>query len=107
VHLRERAAAPGQGDLYLLIEPRDPVAPALARTRNFDIGAIAPRHGNDPLRAPTLAPAIRGFVALIQRLDAAEGRSLAEFWGASRRDIGAWLKEQVPDNLELVRVFGE
>ncbi|WAS97495.1 NAD(P)/FAD-dependent oxidoreductase [Nannocystis punicea] len=107
VHLRERAAAPGQGDLYLLIEPRDPVAPALARTRNFDIGAIAPRHGSDPLRVPALAPAIRGFVALVQGLDATAGATLAEFWRAARGRFGTWLKEHVPENMALVRVFGE
>jgi len=107
VHLRERTAAPGQGDLYLLIEPRDPVAPALARTRNFDVGAIAPRHGSDPLRVPAFAPVIRGFVALVQGLDAAPGTALAELWRAGRVRLGTWLKEHVPKNMELVRVFGE
>ncbi|MCY1053893.1 NAD(P)/FAD-dependent oxidoreductase [Nannocystis sp. SCPEA4] len=107
VHLRERAAAPGQGDLYLLVEPRDPVAPALARTRNFDVGAIAPRHGNDPLRVPAFAPVIRGFVTAVQGLDAAAGTELAAFWRESRVRLGTWLKEHVPENMELVRVFGE
>ncbi|MDC0667229.1 NAD(P)/FAD-dependent oxidoreductase [Nannocystis radixulma] len=107
VHLRERAAAPGQGDLYLLVEPRDPVAPALARTRNFDVGAIAPRHGNDPLRVPAFAPVIRGFVTTVQGLDAAAGTELAAFWRESRVRLGTWLKEHVPENMELVRVFGE
>lgn len=107
VHLRERTAARGQGDLYLLIEPRDPVGPALARTRNFDVGAIAPRHGSDPLRVPAFAPAIRAFVGLVRGLDDVAGESLAAFWRRRRVNFGTWLKEHVPENLEPVRVFGE
>lgn len=107
VHLRERSLEPGQGDLYLLIEPRDPVAPALARARNFDVGAITPRHGKDPLNVACFAPAIRGFAAEVRRLDTREGEALAAFWRRCRGEFGSWLREQVPANLELVRVFGE
>jgi hypothetical protein len=107
VHLRDRTLPIGQGDLYLLIERRDRVAPALARSRNFDVGAITPRHGKDPLAVPRFATAIRGFVALVKREDVAEGEPLAGFWRRARGAIGGWLKGQLPEHLELVRVFGE
>lgn len=107
VHLRDRTLPIGQGDLYLLIERRDPVAPALARTRNFDVGAITPRHGKDPLAVPRFAAAIRGFVAAVKGADAVEGEALAGFWRRARGAIGDWLKGQLPGHLELVRVFGE
>lgn len=107
VHLRDRTLPSGQGDLYLLVEPRDPVAPALARTRNFDVGAIAPRHGRDPLAVPRFQAAVRGFAALIKALDEAEGAALAQFWRQARGRVASWLSGQLPGHLELVRVFGE
>lgn len=107
VHVRDRGVEVGQGDLYLLVEPRDPVAPALARTRGLDVNAIAPRHGKDPLNAPAFAAAIRGFVGLIKGLDDVDGEALAGFWRRRRGAIAGWLKGQLPDHLQVVRVFGE
>lgn len=106
VHLRDTRVEVGQGDLYLLVEPRDAVAPALARTRGLDINAIAPRHGKDPLAAPAFAAAIRGFAQLVRGLDDRD-EALAAFWRRGRGEIAGWLKSQLPGHLELVRVFGE
>lgn len=107
VHLRNWTCPPGQGDLYLLIEPRDPVAPALARTTNFDLNAIAPRHGKDPLSVPAFTAAIRGFTSRVTALDTEPGAALAGFWRRARAPLGTWLRGQLPTHLELVRVFGE
>jgi len=113
LHLRKPPAdddadeGPDRGtSLFVLIEPRDPVLPTLVRTRNFHVNGIAPRHGNDPISVPELAPALRAVADLVTALDTDDGESLASFWRRVRTQIGTRLRA-APDGFRLVRVFGE
>lgn len=116
VHLRvldrELAEASTEGgvpvrgsSLFLLIEPIDESAPTLARTASTHVNAIAPRHGNDPVSVPLLAPVIRSFADLVQAHD--PGRAdLASLWRVLRGPLRAWA-DDLPDAFEWVRAFGD
>lgn len=113
LHLRRPPAhgdaheGPDRGtSLFVLVEPADPVAPTLVRTRNFHVNGIAPRHGNDPISVPGLAGALRAVAAWITALDEHEGESLASFWRRIRAELGPWSRT-LRDGFALVRVFGE
>jgi halogenation protein CepH len=113
VHDRDASHASTQGgppvrgsSLFLLLEPIDPGAPALATTANWHVNAIAPRHGNDPISVPLLAPVIRSFIDVVRTLDTTPGTSLASFWLPLRDALPAFIA-QLPVQFELVRAFGE
>lgn len=99
---REGAPAP----MHLLIEPTDPSAPTLFRTKHFDVNCLAPRFGNDPIRVPELAPTLERVHALVRSLDTEEHESLARFWSRARGPLSD-LVADLPPFLTLVRVFGE
>jgi len=116
VHLRvldrDDAQASTEGDvpirgssLFLLIEPAEPSAPTLFKTRSTHVNAIAPRHGNDPISVPLLEPIIREFAALVRTHDT-EGQDLAALWGALREPLSRW-SEALPPGFEFVRAFGD
>jgi len=114
IHLRHAPSAPEAAAdgaaLYLLVEPRDPAARALFRTHNWHVNAIAPRHGNDPISVPALAPALRDLGRLIERLDTIPGGPLAAFWRRAREQLVAHLvgeRRALPPDFTLVRIFGE
>lgn len=117
IHLRHTpaghdtpAAPDAPASLYLLVEPRDPAGRALFRTRNWHVNAIAPRHGNDPISVPSLAPALRALGALVERLDVVPHEPLAAFWRRAREPlVTALLGEPgvLPEGFALVRIFGE
>ena len=96
----------GHAKLWFLIEPTEPAAPSLFRTPSWDLNCLAPRFGNDPIREPTLAVALRAIEAKIRALDSLAGEPLAQFWRRSRAEIVAAVREQAPA-VELERVFGE
>jgi hypothetical protein len=116
VHLRvqdrEVAEASTEGgvpvrgsSLFLLIEPLDPSAPTLVRTASTHVNAVAPRHGNDPVSVPLLAPVIRSFAELVRVHD--QGPSdLATLWRVLREPLRVWGKA-LPDGFEWVRAFGD
>jgi Tryptophan halogenase len=106
IHLRHQPATEPPSSLYVLVEPRDPAARALFRTRNWHVNAIAPRHGNDPVSVPALGPALRWLGALVERLDTIADEPLVAFWRRVRGVLVAEL-EHVPGELALVRIFGE
>lgn len=106
IHLRHQPATEPPSSLYVLVEPRDPAARALFRTRNWHVNAIAPRHGNDPVSVPALGPALRWLGALVERLDTIADEPLVAFWRRVRDVLVAEL-EHVPGELALVRIFGE
>ncbi len=93
------------GMLYLLVEPRDPSAPALFRTLNWDVNVMS-RRFKDPLRDPLLGRVLRAFTARMQQWDCVSGESLAAFWQRVRVPFRELLAA-LPRRLELVRVFGE
>jgi flavin-dependent dehydrogenase len=99
-HEEEKAA------LYFLIEPIDPAAPTLFRTKNFHLNCLAPRFDNDPISVPSLAPHLRAIRRRIDALDTEAGESLARFWRRAGGAIVA-IVEALPKSFELVRVFGE
>jgi len=103
LHFRHEVDPPAQ--LYLLLEPTDPSAPALFRTRSFDLNVIAPRYDNDPIREPALAPTLRHLHAAIDALDDSP-TTLAAFWATRRRGVEEAVAA-LDDSLTLVRVFGE
>ena len=116
IHLRHAPASepassyPLPASLYVLIEPRDPAARALFRTRNWHVNVIAPRHGNDPVSVPALGPALRSLGKLVDRLDTIPDEPLAVFWRRVRDELVRWLAgptRELPDELSLVRIFGE
>lgn len=114
IHLRHEPADEPASSLYVLVEPRDPTARALFRTRNWRINAIAPRHGNDPISVPALAPALRGLGGLLDRLDTAPNEPLVAFWRRARDALVAQLvgsrpgsPRALPAAFTLVRIFGE
>lgn len=90
--------------LYVLVEPADPAAPTLFRTRNFHVNAIAPRHGNDPISVPELAEPLRRLAAWLTELDDSDD-ALAAFWRRRRVDLVARL--DALEGFTLVRAFGE
>lgn len=108
IHLRhhEDGGDGSPASLYLLVEPRDPAARALFRTRNWHVNAIAPRHGNDPVSVPAFGPTLRALGRLLERLDTIEGEPLAAFWRRTRAELRTALHE-LPPAFSLVRVFGE
>jgi hypothetical protein len=110
IHLRHEPEGAPASALYVLVEPRDPAARALFRTRNWHVNAIAPRHGNDPISVPALGPALRRIGSLLGRLDTVADESLAVFWRRVRNELVAALvgdRETLPAELVLVRIFGE
>ncbi|HET6582460.1 MAG TPA: hypothetical protein VFG69_03410, partial [Nannocystaceae bacterium] len=113
VHLRrpppadDTAGGPDRGtSLFVLIEPADPAAPTLVRTRNFHVNGIAPRHGNDPISVPELGPLLRWAADAIAALDTVEGEPLAAFWRRTRSELAGRLRA-APGGFVLVRAFGE
>ncbi|MGH1344828.1 MAG: NAD(P)/FAD-dependent oxidoreductase [Nannocystales bacterium] len=116
VHLRvldrDAAQASTEGDvpvrgssLFLLVEPLDPSAPTLIRTASTHVNAIAPRHGNDPISVPLLAPVIRSFAEVIRQHDPGLP-DLAALWRLLREPLQAWA-DALPDGFEWVRAFGD
>jgi hypothetical protein len=110
LHLR-RGDAPSDGpdrgtSMFVLIEPADPAAPTLLRTLNFHVNAIAPKHGNDPISSPELAPALRIVAARIAQSDAVVGDTLAVWWRRARADLAATFDAGIL-GFQLVRAFGE
>jgi flavin-dependent dehydrogenase len=106
IHLRHQPAGEPASSLYVLVEPRDPAARALFRTRNFHVNAIAPRHGNDPVSVPALGPALRWLGRVVERLDTIHDEPLAAFWRRARTPLVAELGG-LPPAFALVRIFGE
>lgn len=110
IHLRHQPAGEPASSLYVVVEPRDPAARALFRTRNFHVNAIAPRHGNDPVSVPALGPALRWLGDRLDRLDTEPGEPLAAFWRRVRDELVPQLVGEpraLPGDLSLVRIFGE
>lgn len=110
IHLRHEPPGEPSSALYVLVEPRDPAARALFRTRNWQVNAIAPRHGNDPISVPALAPALRRLGVVLERLDTVPHEALATFWRRARAALVAELvgpARTLPPAFALVRVFGE
>lgn len=107
IHLRHAPAGEPPSSLYVLVEPRDPAARALFRTRNWHVNAIAPRHGNDPVSVPALGPALRSIGTLVDRLDTIPDEPLAGFWRRVRGELVPRLAGLLPGELALVRIFGE
>ena len=112
VHDRDAAQASTEGDapipgssLFLLIEPPDPSAPTLFKTVSTHVNAVAPRHGNDPISVPLLAPVIRSFGDLVRRHDQ-DTQDLARLWAALREPLQTWC-EQLPAGFSFVRAFGD
>ncbi|MCX4242754.1 NAD(P)/FAD-dependent oxidoreductase [Paraliomyxa miuraensis] len=106
IHLRITTSSTETASVYLLVEPRDPASRALFRTRNWHVNAIAPRHGNDPISVPVLAPTLRALGRLMEHLDSVPDEPLAAFW----RRVRAELVEQLRapgTGFALVRIFGE
>ncbi len=106
IHLRHHSPTGAASALYLLVEPRNPAARALLRTRNWHVNAIAPRHGNDPVSVPALGPSIRRIGQAVEHLDTVAGESLAAFWRRVREPLVAEVTA-LPATFTLVRVFGE
>lgn len=107
VHLRhapDDASTPAS--TYVLVEPRDPAAPALFRTSNWHIDAIAPRHGNDPISVPAFTALLRRLGALRQRLDTIPDEPLATY-GRRIRPPRVEMLGDLPTGFTLVRIFGE
>ncbi len=108
---RDGAEASTEGDvpvrgssLFLLIEPTDPSAPTLFSTASTHVNAVAPRHGNDPISVPLLAPVIRSFAELVRTHDS--GDELAVLWQVLREPLRSWA-DALPDAFEFVRAFGD
>ncbi len=106
-HASTQGGPPVRGSsLFLLVEPIDPAAPTLAATPSWHVNAIAPRHGNDPISVPLLAPVIRAFVDLVRALDTTPAEPLARFWPRLRAALPDFVAA-LPPGFELVRAFGE
>ncbi|MCA9649566.1 MAG: tryptophan 7-halogenase [Myxococcales bacterium] len=106
IHLRHRLDDGEPSSLYLLVEPPDPGARALFRTRNWHVNAIAPRHGNDPVSVPAFGPTLRALGRELERLDTVPDEPLAAFWRRTRGPLLAVLRA-LPPAFSLVRIFGE
>jgi flavin-dependent dehydrogenase len=112
IHDRPEAQASTEGgapvrgsSLFLLIEPIDPSAPTLFTTASTHVNAIAPRHGNDPISVPLLAPVIRSFRDLVRTHDAAH-QPLAKLWASLRAPLSEWAAS-LPGEFSFVRAFGD
>ncbi|MCB9568165.1 MAG: tryptophan 7-halogenase [Myxococcales bacterium] len=92
--------------LYLLLEPRRPAEPALARTRNLQITCLAPRFGNDPLRDARLRGPLQGIIDRVRALDDQPGEALALYWRRRRGALVDHLRGLGPA-FSLIRIFGE
>jgi hypothetical protein len=92
--------------LFILIEPRNEIAPSLFRSRNFDLNGIAPRHGNDPIAIPMFAEALGRVRNCVMACDDRPGESLARFWDRCAALVRSSIAA-LPSGLELVRVFGQ
>lgn len=105
LHLEHRTA-PDPAALYFLVEPRDETAPALFRTRNWDLSCLAPKYGNDPISEPALEPHLRALSDCIREQDTRDGEPLGAFWSRVREPIARVLRAMEPD-IALVRAMGE
>jgi flavin-dependent dehydrogenase len=92
--------------LFVVVEPADPSAPTLKRTRNFHVDGIAPRHGNDPVSVPGIGDVLRWTIDLVASADTHDDESLAQFWRRVRASLVPRLRSP-PSGYALVRVFGE
>lgn len=111
IHDRSQAHASSEGgaprigsSLFLLVEPIDPAAPTLFCTATTHVNAIAPRHGNDPISVPQLAPTIHAFHELVARHDESAS-SLPQLWERLGPALEQWTKALAP-TFEFVRAFG-
>ncbi|MEM6295581.1 MAG: FAD-dependent oxidoreductase [Myxococcota bacterium] len=112
VHDRDAAQASTEGDvpvrgssLFLLVEPADDSAPTLFRTATTHVNAVAPRHGNDPISVPLLAPVIRSFHRLVDEADT-DAPDLATLWSTLRPAVQSWADALDP-RFSFVRAFGD
>lgn len=118
IHLRHRQPPPRSATLpaevepegsalFVLVEPAaaHPGAPALFRTPSLHINAIAPRHGNDPISDPRFAPVLHQLHRVLAPHDDPSG-DLTVFWHRARGPLRHALAD-LPEDFELVRVFGE
>src|SRR6185436_16502326 len=87
--------------LYFLIEPIDPAAPTLFRTRNWHLNCLAPRFKNDPISVPELAPQLHMLEQRLRALDDVAGEPLADFWRRTKREISATLGS-LPPSFQVV-----
>jgi len=106
IELRLRQGDARPAPLYLLLEPRRPAEPALARTRNLQITCVAPRHGNDPFAHAHLRVPLEALFDGLRRLDDRPTEPLVDLWRRRRHDLVALLRALGPD-FSLVRIFGE
>lgn len=109
IHLRHadpRDATASPSSIYVLVEPKDPSAPALLRTRNWHINAIAPRHGNDPISVPAFTTTLRGLGHRLKMLDTIDGEPLSLYWRRIRGELVEALRS-LPEPFSFVRIFGE
>ncbi len=106
VHLRYEDGSERPAQLYLLVEPTDPSAPSLFRTAHFDVNCLAPRYNNDPIAHPPLEPHLRGVHERLCALDTHETPSVGALWSARQTQF-VQIFADLPEQFELVRVFGE
>jgi flavin-dependent dehydrogenase len=103
----DASEGPDRGSsLFVVVEPADPSAPTLKRTRNFHVDGIAPRHGNDPVSVPGIGDVLRWAIDLVASADTHDDESLAQFWRRVRASLVPRLRSP-PSGYALVRVFGE
>lgn len=95
-----------EASLWFLIEPHDPAAPALFRTRTWDLNCMAPRYDNDPISEPSVAPHLRALADCIRKHDDGSTRTLTEFWQQVRDPLSKVVRSLDP-GIRLVRAFGE
>ncbi len=101
------ADGPDRGlSLFVLIEPRDPAAPALARTRNFDLNIMAPLAGSDPVQLPEIALVMNTLRQHLTACDREPDESLAAFWQRERDGLLS-VCHSLPGQFAFVRAFGE
>ncbi len=105
LHLRHQDG-PRPPSLFFLVEPRDPAAPSLFQTENWQLNCLAPRYDNDPISVPELAPALRQLASAVRRLDTEPGEPLAAFWRRARGPLMEAVRT-LPAAVRLERVFGE
>lgn len=105
VHLRYEADTP-PSSVYVLIEPKEPGARALRHTRNWQLNAIAPRHGNDPISVPAFTRPLREICERLARLDDRPGETLVEFWRRTADTLVPAVRTTAQP-LRFVRIFGQ